>query len=164
MLILYPLIKVRNIGSKLLSRRYSAQLTFWQQDVPKDIKALATFCAMKLRWTRDPLNGYLDHIQPIRHMNWQLHHTGILKGDCDDLATWIGYMLKRMGVSIVYRCNIVKHQHVLCIFYDERLGKWRYFSNRALKSGLFTSSRAAVYNWCDRKEKKRTRMYYNERL
>ena len=164
MLILYPLIQARNIGSGLLNRRYNGRLTYAPPPIPNDIRALARFCADHMRWTRDPLRGYLDHIQPLAHMNWQLLKTGIIRGDCDDLATWIGYMLKNMQVSTVYRCNIVKHRHVLCIFYDEELGYWRYFSNRALKSGLFTSSRGAVNDWCTRNKKSKTRMYYNEPL
>lgn len=160
MLILFPLIKIRNAGSRLIGRRY--QKTNWKPEVPESLPKLYKFCRDNMEYKRDPVRGLLDHIQPIKHMNWQLETNGKIKGDCDDLATYAGYMLKRMGFSQVYRVNIVKYKHVICVFKDTDI--YRYFSNRTYKPGPFGSMYIAVNDWSERNKHKPTKMYYRERL
>jgi hypothetical protein len=93
-------------------------------------------------------------------MNWQLENCGEIEGDCDDLATYVAYMLRRMGYQNVYRVNIVRYRHVICVFKDNN--KYRYFSNQYLRGGTFNSVREAVNHWCDIQDHKPTRLYYTE--
>ena len=164
MLILKPLIMLRNYFSLHVYRRYKNQFTDLEPDLPISISRLADHCYGHLEWKEDPINGLMDHIQPIKHMNWQLKTNGMIEGDCDDLATWIGWMLKRMGIKHVKRVNIVKYKHVICVFFDPKHEKWRYFSNASLKTGMFKSTRQCVDAWCERKKHKPTRWFYTENM
>lgn len=160
MFLLFPLIKLRNAGSKLIGKRYKK--TNWEPDIPGSLSELSQFCRENMKYKADPIRGLLDHIQPVKHMNWQLEKNEKIQGDCDDLATYIGYMLKRMGYKRVYRVNIVRYKHVICAFRDDNA--YRYFSNRSYYPGPFKSRYAAVSNWAERNKHKPTRGYYTERL
>ena len=160
MLALFPLIKIRNAGSRILGRRYKK--TDWEPSVPGSLSELSSFCREKIRYKADPIRGLLDHIQPVKHMNWQLENSGKIEGDCDDIATYVAYMLKRMGYKHVYRVNIVRHKHVICVFRDG--SEYRYFSNQYLRHGMFNSIRETVDRWCKSKDYKPTKLYYAERL
>lgn len=130
--------------------------------MPDSLSELAEFCREKMKYKPDPARGLLDHIQPVKHMNWQLRNSGRIEGDCDDMATYVAYMLKRMGYQHVYRVNIARYKHVICVFKDESL--YRYFSNQYLRSDTFNSIHEAVCHWCNRKGYKTTKLYYSERL
>jgi hypothetical protein len=160
MLALFPLIKIRNAGSRILARRY--EKTYWEPPVPGSLSELSDFCKQKMKYKGDPVRGLLDHIQPVRHMNWQLENSGKIEGDCDDMATYVAYMLRRMGYQSVYRVNIMRYRHVICVFRDD--SSYRYFSNQYLRSGMFNSIREAVNHWCNGKGYKPTRLYYAEKL
>lgn|GEM_PF-3494085 len=160
MLALFPLVKMRNAGSRILAGRYEE--TDWEPPVPGSLSELSEFCRKKMEYKGDPARGLLDHIQPVPHMNWQLQNSGKIKGDCDDLATYVAYMLKRMGYQHAYRVNIMRHRHVICVFrYNS---SYRYFSNQYLRSGTFGSIREAVNHWCKGKGHAPTSLYYAERL
>ena len=163
MRILQPLIWLRNRISKRMTKSYADKMTDWQPPQPISAYALASYCVNHMEWISDPLHGLLDHIQPVEHMNWQLKNTGKLKGDCDDLATWVAYMLKRMGYPVVYRVNIVKYRHVICVFrYADK--QFKLFSNQHLYVGDSKSVAKAVDHWCDKHYKKHTKVYYAERI
>ena len=70
MLALFPLIKLRNAGSRMLARRY--EQTDWEPPVPNSLPEMADFCKATMEYKADPARGLLDHIQPVKHMNWQL--------------------------------------------------------------------------------------------
>ena len=160
MFALFPLIKIRNAGSRIIERRY--EKTDWEPPVPDSLPELSDFCKEKMKYKADPVRGLLDHIQPVRHMNWQLENSGTIEGDCDDMATYVAYMLKRIGYRRVYRVNIIRYRHVICVFKDD--SQYRYFSNQYLRRGTFGSVRETVNHWCDGKDHKPTRLYYKERL
>ena len=163
MKILAPLICLRNRVSKKMAISYANQLTDWQPPLSESIYALANYCMKHIFWISDPLRGLLDHIQPIKHMNWQLEKYGTLMGDCDDSATWIAYMLKRMGFPVVYRVNIVRYTHVICVFrYADK--QYRVFTNNQLIVGDNKSVAKAVDHWCDYARKGHTNLYYAERM
>jgi len=163
MTILKPLIWLRNRASKKLAITYDDKLTDWEIPLPESIYVLANYLINHALWISDPLRGLLDHIQPVKHMNWQLQNSGVLKGDCDDLATWTAYMLKRMGFPVVYRVNIIKYRHVICVFrYAEN--KYRVFSNTLLYVGDSESLASAVDLWCDKNNKGHTRWYVVEKV
>lgn len=157
-IILGSLIKFRNFVSKGIGRGYPT--TTWEHSVFNDIGDLVTFSKENIEWRSDPIHGLLDHIQPINHMNWQLKTFGTIRGDCDDIATWIGYMLKRMGYKECYRVNIVRHKHVICVFRKDTY--YQYFSNQYLRKGYYDSIDDVVKHWCERKSY--TRWYYVERV
>lgn len=163
MTILKPLIWLRNRASEKLAASYNNQLTDWEPPLPANIFVLADYCLRHLDWISDPLRGLLDHIQPIKYMNWQLENTGKLKGDCDDLATWTAYMLKRMGFLAVYRVNIIRYRHVICVFRYAK-DEYKIFSNMHLYTGSSKSLKAAIDDWCDGNDESHTRMYVAENI
>ena len=160
MLALFPLIKIRNAGSRILARRY--EKTDWEPPAPDSLSELSEFCREKMKYKADPARGLLDHILPVRHMNWQLENSGKIAGDCDDMATYVAYMLRRMDYQRVYRVNIIRYRHVICVFKDD--SEYRYFSNQYLRRGTFSSIYEAVNHWCKKRDHKPTRLYYAERL
>ena len=160
MLALVPLIGIRNLASRILGSRYKK--TDWEPTMPASLDELSSFCREYMKYKPDPARGVLDHIQPVKHMNWQLQNNGKIEGDCDDMATYVGYMLKRMNYERVYRVNIVRHRHVICVF--KASGEYRYFTNQYLRKDTFNSIQEAVDHWCDGKEYDRTRVYHAERL
>jgi hypothetical protein len=159
-LALLPLIEIRNLGSRIIGRRYKK--TDWEPPVPDSLPELAEFCREKMKYKGDPVRGLLDHIQPVQHMNWQLENSGKIEGDCDDMATYVAYMLKRMGYEYVYRVNIARYKHVICVFKDG--SEYKYFTNQYLRRDTFNSMYEAVSHWCNGKDYKPTKMYYSERL
>ncbi len=160
MLALFPLIKLRNAGSVIIGRKY--EKTDWKPDAPNSLSELSRFCRKNFQYKPDPARGLLDHIQPVAHMNWQLKNRGKIEGDCDDMATYVGDMLKRMGYKNVFRVNIPKYRHVICVFKDGDL--YRYFSNQIYRPGPFNSVYEAVSHWCGKKEHKPTKVYYSEKI
>ena len=114
MSIFNALIKLRNQVSTLLA--YSYQKTEWIPAIPKDIQSLREFMGSKYRWKSDPLFGLLDHIQPIKHMNYSLKHKGFIDGDCDDLATYTLWLAWAMGADTAVRINMPNVQHVIGAF------------------------------------------------
>lgn len=160
MLALRPLISLRNIGSRILSSRY--EQTDWEPEVPGSLSELETFCGENLKYKRDPARGLMDHILPVKHMNWQLKKNGWIEGDCDDMATYVAYMLKRMGYQHTYRVNIARYLHVICVFTID--SQYRYFSNQYFRSGVFNSIKEVVDHWCEGHNHKPTTVYYAEKV
>ena len=160
MLALRPLIALRNFGSRIIGRKY--EKTDWKPTMPVSLEELEKFCKEKLRYKADPARGLLDHIQPVKHMNWQLEKRGYIEGDCDDMSTYVAYILTRMGYEEIYRVNIVKYRHVICVFKADDV--YRYSSNRTLRNEKFNSVKGAIDNWCKRNDHKPTNVYYSERI
>ncbi len=160
MLALRPLIGIRNIASKIIARRY--EQTDWKPATPGSLDELEKFCKEKVKYKADPARGLMDHIQPVKHMNWQLENRGHIEGDCDDISTYVAYMLRNMGYKEIYRVNIARYLHVICVFKTDEV--YRYFTNQYLRSGTFNSVKEAADHWCKSHEHKPTRVYYAERL
>ena len=140
------LINLRNKVSNLLSHIYKK--TTWQPPIPSSIEELAKFMKEKTKWVQDPIWGLLDHIQPIDHMNYTLITKGKVEGDCDDLATYAGYMLGRMGYTRIYRVNLITHQHVICIFRDIEEKKYYWISNSNFTGTFYTTLTFAINGYC----------------
>lgn len=160
MLALRPLIGIRNIASRIIARRY--ERTNWKPATPGSLDELETICKEKVKYKADPARGLMDHIQPVEYMNWQLENRGYIEGDCDDISTYVAYVLKNMGYKEIYRVNIVRHRHVICVFRAD--GLYRYFTNQYLRSGIFKSVKEAVDHWCKSHDYETTRVYYAEKL
>ena len=157
------LIKIRNAVSKGFTKAYPT--TDWEPEIPKNLEELSTFVRDHYKWTEDPVYGYLDHIKPIKHMNLLLKDNDLIKGDCDDLATYTAYTLGRMAYSRVYRVNILSHFHVVCVF--KHVNHYKYVNNRKLVDGNFNSIRAAAQHCAeDRDEGREPRKlrHYSERI
>lgn len=108
-------LSIRDGFSRLLSHGLSE--TDYEPDVCGSISEFEIFIWRVYRWKRDYGYGLLDNVYSIRHMNWQLEKTGVIRGDCDDLATYSCYMLGRMGYR-VWRVNMPSFLHVICVFSD----------------------------------------------
>lgn len=153
------LVTLRAKVSTLMAYRYKT--TKWNPPVPSTPEELEKFMESRTEWKSDPLWGLLDHIQPVEHMNYQLLMgnsdvvgIGIIHGDCDDLATYAGYMLDRMGATS-YRVNMPKYQHVICVFkYITLHGEYKYswFSNQTFAHEWYKDLRSAVNGWCKSKD------------
>lgn len=128
-MILNTLIKLRNALSGCLDNFY--QKTKWQPDVSGwTLNTLRDFLINNYQWESDPVYGLLDHVQPIKHMNWQLRKYGVIKGDCDDLATYTIYLAMRIfGNKVAMRINLITRQHVIGLF-DANDGGWHWCSNQ----------------------------------
>ena len=107
-------------------------------------------------WERDELNGILDTISTVDNMWAQWQKSGIMRGDCDDLANVSANVLKDIGHQ-AYIVTLTpwlgfKRQgkekkswgHVITIFQVDEI--WRVFSNNRLKSQHFDSQEAAILN------------------
>ena len=121
------------------SRTVQRTETKWEPLVPADLNALQTFIHMTYIWTKDSL---LDNIQSIQHMNWQLEHTGKIRGDCDDLATYSSYLLLRMKYTQVIRVNIWEERHVICAFSISN--GWQVVDNRKMHPPYYGSLHKSI--------------------
>ena len=154
------LIKIRNAASRGVAKAYPT--TTWEPEIPDDLGALGTFMGTHYKWTEDPVHGLLDHIKPVVHMNLSLKDNGLIKGDCDDLATYTCYMLKRMGYKKIYRANIISHLHVICVFkHDDH---YRYADNSRLYAEDFSTARAAIQHCANGRDGTKKARYYTERM
>ena len=130
--------------------------------LPGGLHELACWCRARMEWRRDRLWGYLDIVRTVGQMNKQLCERGIIRGDCEDLATYVGYLLHRMGYGEIWRVNIYSHRHVVCIF---RSGdSYMLFSNGILLKGRHSGVSEAVWHWCKRRGSGGSGRYYAERL
>ena len=155
-LILLPAIKLRNLYSKIIKSKFL--ITKWEPPIPSSIEELESLYKDKMEWREEKL----DYIRPIENMNYQLRYQDYMEGDCDDLATWIGYMLKRMNFKNVYRVNIAGHKHVICIY--KLLQSYFYISNNRFNKQAYNSIDDTVIGWCIKSGKPYTKWYYVERL
>jgi len=140
------LIRIRNWVSNLCKRMYKT--TNWEPDVPLSIEMLGFIIAEKYKWIKDPIYGLLDHVLPIKHMNWQLQNTGCVKGDCDDFATYTSYILIRMGFKQVFRVNLIDKLHVICVFMNND-SVFDVFSNSSYYNTKSSNVDAAIEAYCN---------------
>lgn len=164
MKILGVLIHARNLISRV-ARPFYPQ-TDWRPPVFSTPAGLENYARHFLKWQADPIRGLLDHVKTVKAMNWQIRNDEKARGDCDDIATWLGWMLLRAGFEKVYRVNVCRHKHVICVFQMEVGGEYRYrtFSNMSLLDGHSGSVKAAVRRWCNHANKPFTNLYFAERL
>jgi hypothetical protein len=155
-LILAPAIGLRNLYSKMIKDKFPTSK--WEPPIPNSIEELESLYKDRMMWREEKL----DYIRPIKNMNHQLLYQDCMEGDCDDLATWVGYMLKRMHIKKVYRVNIAGHKHVICVY--ELLKSYFYISNNQFNKTAYNSIDDAVIGWCIKSGKPYTKWYYVERL
>ena len=115
--------------------------TEWEPPIPETLGDLKTFLRWKMEYKADPLWGLWDVKQTVNQMNAQLKKNSIIIGDCEDYATYAGYMLQRMGYTRVHRVVFLRG-HQICAFCID--GGWSYFSTGRYAEGPFASINAAV--------------------
>ena len=120
------LLDLRKAVSDLIAKLKKE--TNWEPELqvsssPKDayneekvVADVDSFMEKHFVWTQDEVYGLLDNVQTVKHINWQIQTKNIIKGDCDDAATYTAYLLLRMCKYVkTYRINMLDREHVVCI-------------------------------------------------
>lgn len=138
-----PLSRIVN----LLRSNQGAPLPF--RTIDRTIEAFATWFRENAEWERDELKGMLDTVSTVANMWGEWSTNGVMKGDCDDLATVAADMIHRLGygariVTITPKFSFRRAKskrrswgHVIAAFlYD---GEYRVFSNNRLQEKRYSS-------------------------
>ena len=164
MLILAPLIGVRNLYSRYKEKDYPT--TTW---VPKPLvteQEVKDFCSNNYKWKQDPgPYGIFDHIQPTSYGNYRLEYGDFIKGDCDDLATYTLYTLARstLPITATYRVNIVSMKHVIGVYCYS--GRYNYTTNFEACFNMSTGGvKSCVRQYCKDVNAQYTPWWYAEKL
>lgn len=125
------LVQTRNGFSYLLNMRRPTEV--WRPALTS-LEYFERWMLNHFIYRHDPLGGIVDNTQSVGHMFWHYKHDGgIIKGDCDDSATLYAWALKELRKDIhtpirdVWRVNIPRYRHVICVWVFVRDGEEQYY-------------------------------------